>query len=98
MGDWKGRCKLPGRQTDGRIVVTTIVGAPDPSDGDPEPGSRVDRPLGLYKCERSRRFDIVWINGSQDGISDNEIDRFGESFPIRGMPNQKFRIAGAPSK
>jgi len=57
--------------------------------------------LGFVSCDRHFRngwiFESVRINGIE--IPDDEIDRYVESFPIRGLPpNQKFRIVGAASK
>ena len=86
-----------------RIVVTTVRGLEELGHGDQASSSRIEEPDGLHKCDRyfmnGMIFESFWINGSQDGISDDDIERFVESFPIRGLPpNQKFRIAGAASK
>ena len=82
-----------------RIVVTSIRGLEEPGDGAEEPFSRAEEPLGLQNCDRHFHngllSETVWINGSQGSIPDEEIERFVESFPIRGLPpNQQFRVAG----
>jgi hypothetical protein len=84
-----------------RVVSTRIIGVLDASDGCDVPVSQTEEPLGLVSCDRHFRegivFESVWINGIE--IPSEEIDRYVESFPIRGLPpNQKFRIAGAASK
>ena len=81
-----------------RVVVTAIQGLEDPDDEIDARFRGVEEPLGLYKCDRSFYngclFEMVWINGSRDSITNDEIERFVESFPISGMPpNQKFRFA-----
>jgi hypothetical protein len=79
-----------------RIVSTRVMGVAVDGDG-PRPSSEPEEPLGLRSCDRYFRngwiFETVWINGSDEKISDEEMDRFVESFPINGMPaNQKFRV------
>jgi hypothetical protein len=79
-----------------RIVSREIIGLHEPTDGNDVPIGTADAPLGLVNCERyfhnGRIYESVEIVGSE--IPDDEIDRYVESFPIRGVPpNQKFRIA-----
>jgi len=84
-----------------RIVMRTIPGILDPSEGPEYLSGRAEEPLGLRTCDRyfmsGMVFETVWINGCE--IPQDEIDRFVESFPIRGLPpNQKFRVSRAASK
>jgi hypothetical protein len=84
-----------------RIVSRELIGLHEPTDGDPIPGDRAEEPLGLVSYDRRFGNGWIWetvhING--DEIPDDELERYVESFPIRGLPpNQKFRIAGAASK
>ncbi len=79
-----------------RIVCTTVLGVSDDGDG-PRPSWQAKQTAGLRSCDRYFRngwiFETVWINGSDENISDEEMDQFVESFPISGMPaNQKFRV------
>jgi hypothetical protein len=55
-----------------RIVVT----APWPTDLTRATCNRT-------RCDNGSLTEVVFLNGSQDGISDEELERFIESFPIK---------------
>ena len=83
-----------------RVVVTAIQGVEDPDDGTEACFSGVEKPLGLLSCDRDFHngllLEIVSINGGRDSITNDEIDRFVESFPISGLPpDQKLRFKQA---
>jgi len=80
-----------------RIVCTTVLGVSDDGDG-PRPSWQAEQKAGLQSCTRHLSkgwiFETVWINGSDETISDDEINAYVESFAIGGLPpNQKFGIA-----
>jgi hypothetical protein len=84
-----------------RIVSRDIVGLHEPTDGDDVPVLAAEGSEGFRKCDRhfynGRIYESVEIIGNE--IPDDEIERFAESFPIRGLPpNQEFRVAGAARK
>jgi hypothetical protein len=79
------------------IVSRAIIGLVEDEDsGEPVVQPEVQR--GLVGCDRYFQngwiFEYVKING--DEIPEDEIERYVQSFPIRGLPpNQQFRIAAA---
>ena len=55
-----------------RIVVTS-----------PWPTDLTKATCSRARCENGSLMEIVNLNGSRDGISDEDLERFIESFPIQ---------------